>query len=441
MEKIITKMWKNKLFVKTTLADLVSNFGDIVYAIALLNYIVLIPEKELAISIISIVTPLSSLIGFVTGYYADRANQRVRNILITLFLRTGLYIVLAFAMGQSPALWIVLLAIVINFVSDISGDYENGMYLKIRKNIIPDEDREAYTAVTASLFSSLGIVFKALGAVLIAVMTYQSLAFLNAFTFLFSAIVLVSIKSAILESISEKNDKKRAESEESSPQESDDEISIGKKQFSIKEIYLEQKASFKYLFSTFELKLCAIAWQIQNMLFAMLNSIIVLMLANGDSVLILSVAFTIASLQIAYAIGALTGSYLNIKFFKNVKLTTFLKFDGIFFVVQFIALYYRMIYIVLICAFFIEISTISTNSKMDSFVMNNYDEDKLGSIYGGIESYFCIGGIVSGFVFSAMVLTLSVDNIVLIAIGICILHLLYVFFSKNKTGVEEKTLQ
>ncbi len=436
MSKTMAKIWNNKLYMKTLFADLVSNFGDIVYYVALMNYITLIPEKELAISIISIVTPLPSLFSFVTGYYADKTKQKVRNILITLFFRTTLYIVLAFAMGFSPALWIVLLAIMIDFISDVSGEYENGMYLKIVKNIISDEDRESFMAFAGSLFNSLYIVFKALGAVLIAVMSFQSLAFLNAATFLFSAIVLLSIKTSVLEAIGEKKAEKSLDSKEDCQSEQNVETTVENKKFNVKEIYSEQKQAFQFIFSMDEMKLCANVWQVENALSAMIMSLVVLMLGNGDSILIISVAATIALVQISDALGSLTGGYLNIIFFKNVRLTTFLKVDVIVFLAMFIALYYRQIYIVLACNVILSISTVSTNAKLFSFLTNNYDEDKLGSIYGGIESFFCIGSIISGIIFSVLVLTVSINTIVLIAIGICVAQLLYVFLNKEKKKQE-----
>ena len=47
---------KNKIYVSVMIADIISNFGDVLYYLALLNYVVQIKESELAIaSMIAIV--------------------------------------------------------------------------------------------------------------------------------------------------------------------------------------------------------------------------------------------------------------------------------------------------------------------------------------------------------------------------------------------------
>ena len=48
------KILKNKLYLKVLVSDLISNFGDTLYFIALMTYVTEIKESNLAISIVNI---------------------------------------------------------------------------------------------------------------------------------------------------------------------------------------------------------------------------------------------------------------------------------------------------------------------------------------------------------------------------------------------------
>ena len=45
---------KHKLYLATFFTDMLSNFGDTVYSLALMNYVLLVPQKEEAIALVSI---------------------------------------------------------------------------------------------------------------------------------------------------------------------------------------------------------------------------------------------------------------------------------------------------------------------------------------------------------------------------------------------------
>ena len=48
------KILKNKLYLKVLVSDLISNFGDTLYFIALMTYVTDIKDSNLAISIVNI---------------------------------------------------------------------------------------------------------------------------------------------------------------------------------------------------------------------------------------------------------------------------------------------------------------------------------------------------------------------------------------------------
>ena len=56
---------KTPLYVKILLADIISNFGDILYYLALLNYVLQLDRSNLAVSIINLSEILPILSSFV----------------------------------------------------------------------------------------------------------------------------------------------------------------------------------------------------------------------------------------------------------------------------------------------------------------------------------------------------------------------------------------
>ncbi len=66
MERIL----KNKLYMITLAADLISNFGDTLYYLALMNYVVQLPDSKFAVSLVTISEVLPVLGTFILGYYS-----------------------------------------------------------------------------------------------------------------------------------------------------------------------------------------------------------------------------------------------------------------------------------------------------------------------------------------------------------------------------------
>ncbi len=188
---------KNKLFLATFAADMLSNFGDVLYYLALMNYVLLLPEAKFAISLVTLSESLPFLSMLFMGMWGDRTKNKVDRVLATLLFRVGLYVLVGLAMGFQPALWVLILAVSVNILSDLAGQYENALFTPISLRIIPLEDREKTYAFRQATGSILRIVFQSSGAVLIGIMTYQNLAFFNAATFLASAAIMFLLRTKL----------------------------------------------------------------------------------------------------------------------------------------------------------------------------------------------------------------------------------------------------
>ena len=102
------KILKNATYLWVLTADMLSNFGDVVYYLALMNYVLLVPNSRLALAIVTFSEIFPSFMGLFTGYLADKTVNKIGTIKLTLLFRVLLYLILGFCMGFEPALWIVV---------------------------------------------------------------------------------------------------------------------------------------------------------------------------------------------------------------------------------------------------------------------------------------------------------------------------------------------
>lgn len=154
---------KNRLYIKILAADLISNFGDILYYLALLNYVLQIEQSDFAIAIINASEIIPILFSFLLGYFADQNQKRVATIIKTLVVRMVAYLFVAVIIGFDPSLLIVAVVSFANFISDLAGQYENSLYYPISNQLVRKEAREKVMAFRQSLTMSLNILFQAIG--------------------------------------------------------------------------------------------------------------------------------------------------------------------------------------------------------------------------------------------------------------------------------------
>lgn len=102
-ETFMKRLIHNKLFLSSFVADLISNFGDTLYYLALMNYVLLLPDTKFALAMITASETLPILAGLFIGIWADKTKNKLDTILATLVVRVGLYAFVGFLMGFAPS--------------------------------------------------------------------------------------------------------------------------------------------------------------------------------------------------------------------------------------------------------------------------------------------------------------------------------------------------
>ncbi|HFU3788790.1 TPA: MFS transporter [Streptococcus suis] len=394
------KILNNKLFLSSYLADVISNFGDTLYYLALMNYVLFLPDTKFALAMITVSETLPILSGLFMGIWADRTKNKLDTILATLVIRFVLYALVGLLMGFTPALWIVAVVCVVNFLSDLAGQYENGLYMPLSLRVVEAEDRETAMAFKNTVGGILMIVFRSSGAILIGFMSYQNLAFFNAGTFLVSLAIMVTLRPAFAKLLKE-NPIQEVEQTET-------EAGL------IKGIGQSLKESYQAIQKIPVLKASILTIAGINTVFSAISPLVILSMKEFSDFVIVNSGITLALVFNLFSVGYILGSSLGMAFFKHISLSNLLKCCTVFSVILFVGFYLHNIYIVMATILVTTMMTGIINPKLYALIMNELPEDKLATINAGMGTIFNIGMLAGQALVALMVTVLSATSISLI---------------------------
>lgn len=387
------KLLSNKLFISLFSADMLSNFGDGLYYLALMNYVALLPDPKLGLAAVSLSETLPMLFSFAIGIKADQSKKKLELILGTLLLRVGLYSLVGLLMGLSPSLWVVLVASLINFVSDLAGQYENGLYSPIGLRIVAAEDREQASAFRSTFSSLLGLVFQASGAVLVGLMSYQSLAFFNAGTFAVVALIMLGLRPAIQHLLDR------------------DPIKVVKQTEAKQSIFVDMWQSSKQVFGFIKappiLKQLMIIVPIINALSSVLSTIFVLSLTQNPEMVWVNLAFSLSASSIIFMLDNIVGGSLGMTVAQKWDVVLITRLLAVAPSLIFASLFWLNTPMLFLSLFVIASLIGIINPKLNAMIVNTMPEEHLATIGAGIGTYFSAGMFFSRVLVSDLVLFLT----------------------------------
>ncbi|HEM5232809.1 TPA: MFS transporter, partial [Streptococcus suis] len=381
------------------------------------NYVLLLPDTKFALAMITASETLPILAGLFIGIWADKTKNKLDTILATLVVRVGLYAFVGFLMGFAPALWVVAVVCVINFLSDLAGQYENGLYMPVSLRVVAAEDRETAMAFKMTVKSLLQIAFQASGAILIGFMSYQNLAFFNAGTFLVSLAIMATLRPALAKLLKE------------DPIQEAEQTEAG----IIKGMRNSLKESYQAVQNIPVLKASIITIASLNAIFTALSPLVILNMKEFSDFMIVNAGTTVALISIIFSVGSILGSSIGMALFKNVSLINLLKFSTLMPVLIFSGFFLHNIYVVLTVIFVTAMTLGVFNPKMNALVLNELPEDKLATVDAGITTFCQIGMVAGQALVALMVTILSVTSISLIFLLLSVGLLGYSIFTGKNT--------
>ncbi|MCR8969598.1 MFS transporter [Facklamia sp. 7083-14-GEN3] len=409
------KILSNKLYLKLLISDLISNFGDTLYFIALMTYVTEIKNSNLAISIVTVSESLPILFTVFFGMIADKTLNKVEMIIKTLWIRVILYLLVAIAMNFRASIIVVIVASVINLISDTLGQFENGLFYPISNRIVKKSDREETMAFKQTITSTMNIINQSLGAFLITIFSFFHLAIINSMTFAASLIIMLCLKNQINKYYQEKT--------------SSDKVSPIDFRAAFSDISSNLRLAIKHLFRINNMRTTLLVIPILNGSLAILIPLVVVNLSKGTALTIINSATTISLLGISTVSGGILGGALILisNKFKQLSIASLLQMNLLTILLSFIAFYYQNIYLIIFGSFLSSIFVSALNPKMGAIIFNNIDEKKLATTFGGMVTYFQLGEVVSRLMFSALVIYLSYNSIAVIYMIIILTAFIYTF--------------
>lgn len=396
-------MRNKRIFYSIVASDILSDFGDTLYYLALMNYVLLLSNSNLALSVITISETLPILFKVFIGHYADRSAKKVEGIIFTQLFRFFLYAVVGVLVSFTPALWIVIVISFINFISDLAGKLENGLYLPIEVQLINDEEREQIFASSQSISSTLNIIFKLSGAALVTWISYQTLAFVNSFTFLACALFMYVIRlklPIINDGLSD------------STQDFENTVSSVKK-------------AINYIRTIPNLSQFLLAISGINGLFSITTPLIVSNMVCNKEFILFNSATTISLSGVIVTIASILGNIVSTTFFKKITLKTSVLISSIslpFLFITFVVNNILLCFIVLAC---LGIFSGMITPKFYGFLMSSFPTEKLGVLTSSIGTVIQLGTIASQVLFSLLIINTSTTTISWIYLSISTLLIIY----------------
>ncbi|MBY5034881.1 MFS transporter [Streptococcus gallolyticus] len=391
---------KNKLYLATFTADMISNFGDSLYYLALMNYVLLLPNPSLGISLVTSSESLPLLTRFLMGMLADKTEKKIQTILGTQLFRAVLYVIVGLSMGFTPALWIVIVAVVANLFADISGQYESYLFTPLSLRIVLDEDREGAMAFRQAAGSILQIGFQASGAMLIGLMTYQHLAFFNAGTFVICVLITLGIRPA-LNKLLQDNPLKITQQEEAAKGLVDNlRRSLKDTLTTIKNVPVLQSSVFVIMGI--------------NAVGSTLDILVLATIKDFSDFIFINPSATIATISIIFLVGNILGSLLCTSLFKHFEILPMLNMTLVLLVVFFTALFFHQFYVAVLVIFPAAFVLGGGNPKFAALMYRVIPEEKLATVGSGIDTVLTMGMVISKTVLSGLVLVLTAQQISLL---------------------------
>lgn len=373
------QLFSNKLFMALTLSDLISNFGDSLFYLVMMRYVLDIPQTTLAMSVITLAEMVPMITNMVSGDRADQTDNKLRAILVTQFLRAVLYLGVFHMMSFPVAFWVAMAVSAINLVSDLAGQYESALFIPISLRVLSKEEREGANSFRQALFSGSRMIFLTSGSLFLTIFTYRQIALINAGTFFMSALIMIRILPGLRQLL--------IDNPLPAPQKSQAEGSS---------FFKRVKASFEEFRSLPNLMNLLLIIALINGILSGLNNFLVITMKEKEGFVIGSATQTLALFPILLMAGQMLGSILAMNLFKKLSLYQEILWASFAGVLIYAFLLMGSIYGTFASIFLISLASGAIGPKFYAYIMNHVNEERIALTMTSLQTVVTSGIVVIG---------------------------------------------
>lgn len=188
---------RNRDFRNLTINSWISMFGDIVFYLALINYVANFEFAEKAIFYIILSETLPQIGQIFFGTVADFQKDRIQKNIYSLFIRFICYLSIAWILyNLNFDLKVVIIICFINILSDLLGGLTNPMLIPIYMQIVGDDITSSMGFMQGSKMI-IRTLSNIIGGIALSLFSIEVFALINAITFLFGFFYFIIIKKSL----------------------------------------------------------------------------------------------------------------------------------------------------------------------------------------------------------------------------------------------------
>ncbi|MDF7639871.1 MFS transporter [Lactobacillus sp. ESL0791] len=380
---------KNKNYRKVTFASWLSSAGDTLFYLALMTYASNLKNYALALSLISISESVPRLIESLSGYFADKTQNKFKMIIWLAVIRFVLYMIVGGLFASNLAGWnLVLMVIGINFISDISGMYSGGLQTPIIVDLVGENEIAEAEGFTGGISSMITLVAQFAGSGLLLIMSYSTLAIVNALTFLAAGLLFANVAVSY-----------RKEHYAQTSQETND------KNFGTTIAY-----AFKQVKKASGLLTIVLVVALMNGILDTIEPLTTIVIAGNKQTMALgSYSFTIALIGAVASIGIALGSAVGTKIFKKTSIFAISLADIIFAAAALFAVICRSIIMFIVFLAFLGFFAGTASPKLTQWLVTAVDRNILASSIGLLNTILAMVGPLMTTIFTSIAGTINVD--------------------------------
>lgn len=278
---------KNKNFNKYLTARVISKFGDIVYTLSIMWYIL---DKTGSSATVGFLLAFSNLPQIVTGLFCgvivDKFSKKNIMIFSDLIRSVLIIVILIILKSSSFSIWpIFICSFLLEMFDIVFGTARSA----ILPSIVDDENIIKANILIETIFNVLDVVGMALGGILIAVTSMNTLFIVNSVTFILSAFFIGLIK------INKNRETKDIECDKESS------------------FFMDLKEGVSYVYKNKFIKVFIVVLLITNLAYGLLDTLPVILSQNVLHVGSEGMGFIRTSIAIGMVIGSLIIGMLKVK--------------------------------------------------------------------------------------------------------------------------------
>ncbi|AZN77472.1 MFS transporter [Lactobacillus acidophilus] len=363
---------KNGDYRKFSVASFLSSAGDILFYLAFMTYASKLQNYSLALSLIAISESVPKLFEIFGGYLADKTEKKFKNIFLAALARFVLYGIVGLLFISNISQWsLVIIIVIVNFLSDTIGSYSGGLVTPLIVDIVGKKDYGEAVGFTSGISQIISMSAQFIGSALLLVMSYSSLAFVNAGTFLLAGLLFASVGFK-----HQKNNQP-----------------IERKEVNDQSFFKTMKLSLTQVKKQQGLLTIILVIALLNgslMVIEPLNTII--MAAHRSTMIVGTYSFTLALVSAITGAGMVLGSMFGPQLFKKVSVFTITITASTLSIVTTLALFSANIYAVLITFFLLAAMAGVASIKLEQWLVTAVEHKILASTAGLLNTILTVAG-------------------------------------------------